>query len=194
MKAYWMFAAVGLGGHGHRAVQGVGEGDEARRALAAFGQGVERLLGRLDLIAGILRDEGFETRVASDSDGALAAIRTRRPQLLVLDIWLQGSKLDGMQVLDTVKREQPDLPVVMISGNHDAESLALRNMGVPDFNIAASVSMVTAQRLVRRLCHCKQPLNVTSDILRAAGFCDDALAARWQPFAAVGCRDGGHRP
>src|SRR6185312_12012356 len=75
-----------------------------------------------DLIAGILRDEGFETRVASDSDSALAAIRARRPQLLVLDIWLQGSKLDGMQVLDTVKREQPDLPVVMISGHGTIET------------------------------------------------------------------------
>ncbi len=75
-----------------------------------------------DLISGILRDEGFETRVASDSDSALMAIRTRRPQLLVLDIWLQGSKLDGIQVLDTVKREQPDLPVVMISGHGTIET------------------------------------------------------------------------
>src|SRR6185369_7206173 len=75
-----------------------------------------------DLISGILRDEGFETRVASDSEGALVAIRTRRPQLLVLDIWLQGSKLDGIQVLDTVKREQPDLPVVMISGHGTIET------------------------------------------------------------------------
>ncbi|HKU53866.1 MAG TPA: response regulator, partial [Rhizomicrobium sp.] len=48
-----------------------------------------------DLIAGILHDEGYVTRVAGDSESALAAIRTRRPQLVVLDIWLQGSKLDG---------------------------------------------------------------------------------------------------
>ncbi|HEX2591951.1 MAG TPA: sigma-54 dependent transcriptional regulator [Rhizomicrobium sp.] len=75
-----------------------------------------------DLIAGILKDEGFETRVASDSDSALAALRTRRPQLLVLDIWLQGSKMDGIQVLETVKREQPDLPVVMISGHGTIET------------------------------------------------------------------------
>ncbi|MBS0471955.1 MAG: sigma-54-dependent Fis family transcriptional regulator [Proteobacteria bacterium] len=75
-----------------------------------------------DLISGILRDEGFETRVAGDSDGALGAVRQRRPQLVVLDIWLQGSKLDGIQVLDTLKREQPDLPVVMISGHGTIET------------------------------------------------------------------------
>ena len=54
-----------------------------------------------DLIAGILHDEGYDTRVAGDSESALAAIRSRRPQLVVLDIWLQGSKLDGIEVLDT---------------------------------------------------------------------------------------------
>ena len=66
-----------------------------------------------DLIAGILHDEGYTTRVAGDSDSALAAIRARRPQLVVLDIWLQGSKLDGIDVLDTIKREQPDLPALV---------------------------------------------------------------------------------
>ncbi|MEJ0042371.1 MAG: response regulator [Rhizomicrobium sp.] len=49
-------------------------------------------------------------------------MRLRRPQLVVLDIWLQGSKLDGIQVLDTLKREQPDLPVVMISGHGTIET------------------------------------------------------------------------
>ena len=55
-----------------------------------------------DLISGILHDEGYTTRVAGDSESALAAIRARRPQLVVLDIWLQGSKLDGIEVLDIV--------------------------------------------------------------------------------------------
>ena len=75
-----------------------------------------------DLIAGILKDEGFETRVAGDGDGALGAVRARRPNLVVLDIWLQGSRLDGIQVLDQLKREQPDLPVVMISGHGTIET------------------------------------------------------------------------
>ena len=87
-----------------------------------------------DLIAGILHDEGYETRVAGDSDGALNAVRQRRPQLLVLDIWLQGSKLDGIQVLDTIKREQPNLPVVMISGHGTIETaVASIKKGAYDF-------------------------------------------------------------
>ncbi|HEY2033861.1 MAG TPA: sigma-54 dependent transcriptional regulator [Rhizomicrobium sp.] len=75
-----------------------------------------------DLIAGILGDEGYETRVAADSDSALAALRLRRPQLLILDIWLQGSKLDGIQILEQVKRDYPDMPVVMISGHGTIET------------------------------------------------------------------------
>ena len=75
-----------------------------------------------DLISGILRDEGYETRMAGDSDAAIAAVRARRPQLVILDIWLQGSKLDGIQILDTLKREQPDVPVVMISGHGTIET------------------------------------------------------------------------
>src|SRR5436309_6052840 len=75
-----------------------------------------------ELVAGILQDEGFETRTARDSDTALNAISTRRPNLLFLDIWLQGSKLDGLQLLDSVKKENPDLPVVMISGHGNIET------------------------------------------------------------------------
>src|ERR1700742_2207908 len=87
-----------------------------------------------DLIAGILHDEGYVTRVAGDSESALNAVRLRRPQLLVLDIWLQGSKLDGIQVLETLKREQPDLPVVMISGHGTIETaVASIKKGAYDF-------------------------------------------------------------
>ena len=87
-----------------------------------------------DLISGILRDEGYETRIAGDSDAALAAIRARRPQLVILDIWLQGSKLDGIQVLDLLKREQPDVPVVMISGHGTIETaVASIKKGAYDF-------------------------------------------------------------
>jgi two-component system nitrogen regulation response regulator NtrX len=75
-----------------------------------------------ELVAGILQDEGFETRTARDSDSALSAISTRRPNLLFLDIWLQGSKLDGLQLLDSVKEQNPDLPVVMISGHGNIET------------------------------------------------------------------------
>src|SRR6201991_2182673 len=87
-----------------------------------------------DLISGILSDEGYECRSAGDSETALAAVRARRPQLVVLDIWLQGSKLDGIQVLDILKREQPDLPVVMICGNGTIETaVASIKKGAYDF-------------------------------------------------------------
>ncbi len=87
-----------------------------------------------DLIAGILADEGYETRVAADSESALEAVRQRRPQLLVLDIWLQGSRLDGIQVLDLLKREHPELPVVMISGHGTIETaVASIKKGAYDF-------------------------------------------------------------
>src|SRR5579863_7882958 len=87
-----------------------------------------------ELMAGVLADEGFETRIASDSDGALNAIAQRRPHLVVLDVWLQGSRLDGIQVLDVLKREQPDLPVVIISGHGTIETaVAAIKKGAYDF-------------------------------------------------------------
>jgi two-component system nitrogen regulation response regulator NtrX len=87
-----------------------------------------------ELIAGILHDEGFDTRVAADSDSAISSVRSRRPQLVVLDIWLQGSRLDGIQVLDVLKREHPDLPVVMISGHGTVETaVASIKKGAYDF-------------------------------------------------------------
>ena len=75
-----------------------------------------------ELVAGILQDEGYETRTARDSDSALNAIESRRPSLLFLDIWLQGSRLDGLQLLDSVKGQHPELPVVMISGHGNIET------------------------------------------------------------------------
>ncbi|GBQ24699.1 two component response regulator NtrX [Acetobacter estunensis NRIC 0472] len=74
------------------------------------------------LIEGILHDEGYETRVAGDSEAALAAFRARRPSLVIQDIWLQGSKLDGLDVLKTMQVEDPTVPVVMISGHGTIET------------------------------------------------------------------------
>src|ERR1700738_1797210 len=87
-----------------------------------------------DLVAGILDDEGFTTRTARDSDSALAEIANRRPHLVFLDIWLQGSKLDGLQLLEQVKRDNADLPVVMISGHGNIETaVAAIKRGAYDF-------------------------------------------------------------
>src|SRR5690348_10788695 len=87
-----------------------------------------------DLVAGILQDEGYVTRTARNSDDALGAIVARRPNLVFLDIWLQGSKLDGLQLLEAVKQEHPDLPVVMISGHGNIETaVAAIKQGAYDF-------------------------------------------------------------
>ena len=75
-----------------------------------------------EIVAGILDDEGHETRMAADSDSALAAISDRVPRLIFLDIWLQGSRLDGLALLDEIKARYPDLPVVMISGHGNVET------------------------------------------------------------------------
>src|SRR6185295_903481 len=75
-----------------------------------------------DLVAGILDDEGHRARTAGSSDEALAAIEARRPHLVFLDIWLQGSRLDGLQVLDLVKAQHPHMPVIMISGHGNIET------------------------------------------------------------------------
>src|SRR5450432_2461928 len=87
-----------------------------------------------DLVAGILQDEGFSTRTARNSDEALAAVVARRTNLIFLDIWLQGSKLDGLQLLAAIKQENAELPIVMISGHGNIETAvaAIKN-GAYDF-------------------------------------------------------------
>lgn len=74
------------------------------------------------LIEGILSDEGYETRGAQNSDTALAAFRARRPSLVILDIWLQNSRLDGLGILEAMQREEPQVPIVMISGHGTIET------------------------------------------------------------------------
>ena len=75
-----------------------------------------------ELISGILQDEGYETRLARNSDAALAALADRRPSLIVLDIWLQDSKLDGLDLLTVIRERHPELPVVIISGHGNIET------------------------------------------------------------------------
>ncbi len=75
-----------------------------------------------DIVSGILSDEGHGTRTAADADAALAEISKRRPSLVFLDIWLQGSRMDGLALLDEVKRDNAELPIVMISGHGNIET------------------------------------------------------------------------
>ena len=74
------------------------------------------------LVGGLLADEGYATREAADGDSALEAIRARRPHLVLLDIWLQGSRIDGLEILDEIRRHHPHVPVVMMSGHGTIET------------------------------------------------------------------------
>ena len=86
------------------------------------------------LIAGILQDEGYETREAGDDTAALVEIAARRPHLVILDIWLEGSQRDGMEILEVLRRDHPEVPVLMISGHGTIETAvqAIR-LGAYDF-------------------------------------------------------------
>ena len=87
-----------------------------------------------DLVAGVLEDEGYTARTAAHADAALEAIAERRPSLVLLDVWLQGSRMDGLEVLDEIKRRDPTIPVLVISGhgNIDTAVAAIRK-GAIDF-------------------------------------------------------------
>ena len=87
-----------------------------------------------ELISDILEDEGFTTRLAGNSDQAMAEITGEQPALLILDIWLKDSQMDGIDILKTVKRDYPDVPVVIISGHGNIEiAVAAIKQGAYDF-------------------------------------------------------------
>jgi two-component system, NtrC family, nitrogen regulation response regulator NtrX len=87
-----------------------------------------------ELVSGVLEDEGYAVRAAADSTQTLDAIEERRPSMVLLDVWLQGSKLDGLQLLQEIKQRDPTIPVLVISGhgNLDTAVAAVRE-GAVDF-------------------------------------------------------------
>ncbi|GGD75676.1 nitrogen assimilation response regulator NtrX [Croceicoccus mobilis] len=87
-----------------------------------------------ELVAGVLSDEGYECRTAGDSSAALAAIDERRPSLVLLDVWLHGSPMDGLEVLDAIKQREPDLPVIVFSGHGNIDTaVSAVSRGAVDF-------------------------------------------------------------
>jgi two-component system nitrogen regulation response regulator NtrX len=87
-----------------------------------------------ELVAGVLEDEGYGTRGAAHSDAALEAIAERRPSLVLLDVWLQGSRLDGLELLDEIKRRDASIPVLVISGHGSIDTaVAAIRKGAVDF-------------------------------------------------------------
>ncbi|RMD47068.1 MAG: sigma-54-dependent Fis family transcriptional regulator [Alphaproteobacteria bacterium] len=87
-----------------------------------------------ELIADILRDEGHQPRMAANSDEAMREINREPPDLIILDIWLKDSRMDGIEILKTVRRDNPDVPVVIISGHGNIElAVAAIKRGAYDF-------------------------------------------------------------
>ena len=87
-----------------------------------------------ELISDILKDEGFTTRLAGTSDEAMAQMNEEQPSLMILDIWLKDSRMDGIDILKTVKRDNPDVPVIIISGHGNIEiAVAAIKQGAYDF-------------------------------------------------------------
>jgi two-component system nitrogen regulation response regulator NtrX len=87
-----------------------------------------------ELVSGVLSDEGYECRTAANSTAALAAIDERRPSLVLLDVWLHGSELDGLEVLDAIKAREPELPVIIFSGHGNIDTaVSAVSRGAMDF-------------------------------------------------------------
>ena len=87
-----------------------------------------------ELVAGVLSDEGYDCRTAGDSQSALDAVDQRRPSLVLLDVWLHGSAMDGLEVLDALKAREPDLPVIIFSGHGNIDTaVAAISRGAVDF-------------------------------------------------------------
>ncbi len=87
-----------------------------------------------ELVAGVLSDEGYECRTAGDSTSALRMVDERRPSLVLLDVWLHGSPMDGLEVLDAIKQREPELPVIIFSGHGNIDTaVSAVSRGAMDF-------------------------------------------------------------
>lgn len=150
-----------------------------------------------ELVAGVLEDEGYDTRSAADSDAALEAIATRRPSLVLLDVWLQGSRLDGLELLDEIKRRDPSIPVLVISGhgNLDTAVAAIRR-GASDFiekpfeaeRLLLLVARATeTERLRREVASLRVSAGRESDLTGSSGAIN-GVRATLKRVAATGSR------
>jgi len=149
------------------------------------------------VVGGILADEGYATREAADSDSALAAIAERRPSLLILDIWLTGSKLDGLELLDLIKARDPSLAVLVISGHGNIETaVGAIKRGAYDFiekpfqadELLLTVARATeAERLRRENDELRERAGVDME-LTGASAAVNAVRATIKRVAATGSR------
>lgn len=150
-----------------------------------------------ELVAGVLEDEGYQARTAADSDSALAALTERRPSLVLLDVWLQGSRLDGLDLLEEIKRRDPSIPVLVISGhgNIDTAVAAVRR-GAADFiekpfeaeRLLLLVARATETERLRREVASLKALIGQEDELTGNSAAINAIRATLKRVAATGSR------
>jgi len=135
-----------------------------------------------DLVSGLLEDEGHAVRVASNSDEALAAIRARKPSLALLDIWMQGGGLDGLELLDVIKELDPDLPVVMISGHGNIETaVTALQRGAYDFiekPFKSDRLVVVVQRALEATSLKRENRRLRAQVAAPSGFIGRSAAAQ----------------
>ena len=105
------------------------------------------------------------------------------------DVIMVGEIRDLETAEISIKAAQTGHLVLSTLHTNDAPTTLerLRNMGVAPFNIASSVILITAQRLARRLCTCKQPVDIPVEALLEAGFSGEDLDGSWRPYGPVGC-------
>jgi two-component system, NtrC family, nitrogen regulation response regulator NtrX len=135
-----------------------------------------------ELVSGLLEDEGHAVRVAANSDEALAAIRARRPSLALLDIWMQGGGLDGLELLDVIKALDPDLPVVMISGHGNIETaVTALQRGAYDFiekPFKSDRLVVVVQRALEASSLKRENRRLRAQVAEPTGFIGRSAAAQ----------------
>ncbi len=135
-----------------------------------------------ELVSGLLEDEGHAVRVAANSDEALAAIRARKPSLALLDIWMQGGGLDGLELLDVIKELDPDLPVVMISGHGNIETaVTALQRGAYDFiekPFKSDRLVVVVQRALEATSLKRENRRLRAQVAAPTGFIGRSAAAQ----------------
>lgn len=126
-----------------------------------------------ELVAGVLEDEGYMPRTAQDSDETLAQLKRRRPALIVLDIWLQGSRMDGLELLDHIRGAYADVPVVMISGHGNVETaVAAIKKGATDF-IEKPFKADELLHIIERATEAERLRRENAELKRRAGIASD---------------------
>ena len=135
-----------------------------------------------ELVSGLLEDEGHAVRMASNSDEALASIRARRPSLALLDIWMQGGGLDGLELLDVIKGLDPDLPVVLISGHGNIETaVSALQRGAYDFiekPFKSDRLVVVVQRALEAASLRRENKRLRAQTMQASGLIGRSAAAQ----------------